>query len=134
MAGMARLDVIGNIGRDCEIRYSQTGTPMASFSIAHSPRARQGQEERTNWYRCTLMGPRAESLKQYLVKGKQVFVRGDFDAREYEKDGQTRTSLDIFVTEIELLGSRQDGAQQGSQGKQAGNDWFTESDESTAPF
>ena len=113
MAGMARVEVIGNLGRDGEVTYNDKGDPRIVFTVAHSPRVQQGQPERTAWYRCTLFGKPAESLSQYLVKGKQVFVRGDLDVREYKgNDGQTRTSLDIFVKEIELLGSRQDGEQQ----------------------
>lgn len=113
MAGMSRIEIIGNIGRDAEMRYSQEGTPRLSFSVAHSPRVKQGEQERTSWYRCTLTGKRAEALQQYLVKGKQVFVRGDFDVREYtNKDGNVATSLDVFVGEIELIGARVEGQQQ----------------------
>lgn len=120
MSGMARLEVIGNLGSDSIMRYTAEGTGMLSFSVAHSPRAKQGDQERTHWYKCTLTGKRAEALQQYLVKGKQVFVRGDFDVREYtNKDGNVATSLDMFVSEIELIGARVEGQQQGQAPQQA---------------
>lgn len=133
MAGMCRVDLIANVGKDAELTATDTGAAKCVFTVAHSPRVQQGQPERTSWYRCTLVGKRAESLQQYLVKGKQVFVRGDFDVREFTgKDGAVRTSLDVFVSEIELLGSRVDG-QQGTQAPAKRNSDFDDFDDS-APF
>lgn len=127
MAGMARVELVGNLGRDGEVTFTTNGDPKCVFTVAHSPRTQQGQAERTAWYRCTLFGKRAESLAQYLVKGKQVFVRGDLDVREYKgNDGQMRTSLDVFVSEIELLGSRQDGNQASQNSRRDNSDLFEE--------
>ena len=148
MAGISKVILVGNLGRDPETRYTPNGTMNVQFTMAVSRRYRDqsGQDqERTNWFRVTAWGKLAEiadSLSQngYLTKGKQVYVEGRLDAREYQdQQGQTRTSLDVNATELQLLGSRADaeggqfggggggqfgggGRGQGGQGGQRGGD------------
>jgi single-strand DNA-binding protein len=117
MAGIAKITLVGNLGRDPETRYTPSGKMNVQFTMAVSRRFNDQsgqQQERTNWYRVTAWGGLAESLDRmaqsgYLVKGKQVYVDGRLEAREYQdQQGQTRTSLDVTANELQLLGSRGD--------------------------
>ncbi len=94
----------GNIGSDCQTRYAPNGDAIASFSVALTHG--YGDKKGTAWLRCSLFGKRAESLAPYLVKGQLVGIVGEFAPREYEKDGQTRMSLDVRVSNVDLLGKR----------------------------
>ena len=118
MAGIAKITLVGNLGRDPETRYTPNGKMNVQFTMAVSRRFNDQsgqQQERTNWYRVTAWGGLAESLDRlaqsgYLAKGKQVYVDGRLEAREYQdQQGQTRTSLDVTANELQLLGSRADG-------------------------
>lgn len=124
MAGISKVTIIGNLGRDPETRYTPNGTMNVQFSIAVNRTFRdQGgqQQERTNWFRITAWGKLAEIMdgmtqNGYLTKGKQVYVEGRLDAREYQdQSGQTKTSLDVNATEIQLLGTRADSEMGGGQ-------------------
>jgi single-strand DNA-binding protein len=118
MAGIAKITLVGNLGRDPETRYTPNGKMNVQFTMAVSRRFNDQsgqQQERTNWYRVTAGGGLAESLDRlaqsgYLAKGKQVYVDGRLEPREYQdQQGQTRTSLDVTANELQLLGSRADG-------------------------
>jgi single-strand DNA-binding protein len=118
MAGVSKVTLIGNLGRDPETRYTPNGIMNVQFTMAVSRRwTDQGgqQQERTTWFRITAWRRLAETLDQltqsgYLVKGKQVYVQGNIEAREYQdQQGQTRTSLDVTADDVLLLGSRADG-------------------------
>ena len=118
MAGIAKVTLVGNLGRDPETRYTPNGRMNVQFTMAVSRRFNDQsgqQQERTNWYRVTAWGGLAESLDRlaqngYLAKGKQVYVDGRLEPREYQdQQGQTRTSLDVTANELQLLGSRADG-------------------------
>jgi single-strand DNA-binding protein len=117
MAGIAKITLVGNLGRDPETRYTPNGTMNVTFTMAVSRRFTDQsgqQQERTNWYRVTTWGKLAETTDRlaqngYLTKGKQVYVDGRLEAREYQdQQGQTRTSLDVTANELQLLGSRAD--------------------------
>lgn len=118
MAGIAKITLVGNLGRDPETRYTPNGRMNVQFTMAVSRRFNDQsgqQQERTSWYRVTAWGGLAESLDRlaqngYLAKGKQVYVDGRLEPREYQdQQGQTRTSLDVTANELQLLGSRADG-------------------------
>ncbi|MBA3337017.1 MAG: single-stranded DNA-binding protein [Chloroflexia bacterium] len=117
MAGISKVILIGNLGRDPETRYTPNGTMNVQFSLAVSRRYTDssGQDqERTNWFRVTAWGKLAETLdglsqRGFVGKGKQVYVEGRLDAREFQdQQGANRTSLDVNATEFQLLGSRSD--------------------------
>lgn len=116
MASLAKITLIGNLGGDPETRYTPQGTLVANFSIAVNNRARGDQPETTNWYRCSCFGKLAETVanlaeRGFLVKGKQVYIDGGFEAREWTaNDGGTRTSLDVTVRELQMLGQREDAS------------------------
>lgn len=124
---LAKVTIIGNLGRDPETRYTPSGALNVQFSVAASRRWRdsQGQEqENTTWFRVTAWGRLAETLvnlneRGALVKGRQVYVEGRIESREFTgSDGQVRTSLDVNASEVQLLGNRQDN--QGGEGAGGG--------------
>jgi single-strand DNA-binding protein len=122
MASLAKITLVGNLGRDAELRYTPKQTPLLEFSLATNERWNDssGQtHEHTQWFRCTLWGRQAESLKQYLLKGKQVYVDGKLRVRDYEtKEGEKRYSLDVRVDTLQLLGGGGGGGGYGSSGGQ----------------
>ena len=112
---LAKAQIIGNLGRDPETRYTGKGMLNVSFSVATSRRwTDQGgqQQEKTTWFRVTAWGKLAETLDKmtqdgYLEKGKQVFVSGRIDLNEYTgQDGTPRASLELTADDVQLLGSR----------------------------
>ena len=109
----------GRLGRDCETRFTQAGMAICSFTVAVDYGF--GENKGTNWIRCSLFGKRAEGgLPKYLVKGTQVAVSGELKVREYDdKDGNKRTSVDVSVDKLDLIGGRSDA--QGGGGYQQGN-------------
>ena len=125
---LAKVTIIGNLGRDPETRYTPGGAMNVQFSVAASRRYtdREGQQqEQTTWFRITGWGRLAETMDKLtqsgsLAKGKQVYVEGRLEAREYtDQGGQTRTSLDVNATELQLLGTRADA--EGGFGQSGGN-------------
>jgi single-strand DNA-binding protein len=117
MAGVSKVTLIGNLGRDPETRYTPNGIMNVQFTMAVTRRwTDQGgqQQERTTWFRITAWRRLAETLDSltqngYLAKGRQVYVLGNLEAREYQdQQGQTRTSLDVTADEVLLLGTRGD--------------------------
>lgn len=109
MAGMNKIMLIGNAGRDPEMRYTADGTPVTSFSLAVTRRtgSRDGdRQEETTWFRISCWRRLAEIANQYVTKGKQVYIEGRVSVSTFEgQDGKTRASLDVTATELVLLGS-----------------------------
>ena len=107
---MNKIIIIGNLGRDPEVRYTPTGQMVASFSIASNHRYKTAsgeQREETEWFNCQAFGKLAETCNAYLSKGQQVYVEGRLTSRTYQtRDGQTRHSNDITIREIQFLGSK----------------------------
>ena len=120
MAGINRVMLIGNLGKDPEVRYSQQGTAICNITIATSEswtdKSTGEKQEKTEWHRCVSFGKQAEVLGKYLVKGSQVYVEGKLQTRQYEKDGQTHYATDIVVQEFTFLGV---GQQSGGGNKPA---------------
>ena len=114
---MNKIIVIGNLGRDPEMRYTPSGQSVTSFSIASNRRyttASGEQREETEWFNVNAWGRLAETCNQYLTKGQQVYVEGRLRSRTYQgNDGQTRVSLDINLTEMQMLGRRGDNMNEG---------------------
>ena len=108
----------GRLGRDCEQRFTQGGMAICSFTVAVDYGF--GDNKGTNWVRCSLFGKRAEGgLPQYLKKGAQVAISGELRVREYDdKDGNKRTSVEVSVDKLDLIGGREGGGggQQSQQG------------------
>jgi single-strand DNA-binding protein len=112
-----KIMLIGNLGRDPEMRYTPNGKPVTQFSVAVSHSRPDGQggwiDDGTDWYRISVFGDRAERAADQLRKGNKVFVEGRFKTREFEgKDGEKRTSLDVIsdnVISLERRGRDEDG-------------------------
>lgn len=99
----------GRLGRDAELRYTQAGEAILSFSVASD--IGFGDRKTTNWFNCSVWGKRGESLAEYLKKGQQVTVYGQLTLRQYEgRDGSKQMSPDVRVNEISLQGQRGDDA------------------------
>jgi single-strand DNA-binding protein len=109
---LSKIQIIGNLGRDPELRYTPSGRPVASFTVAvnQSTKNQQSGEwiESTDWFRVSLWGERGERAAENLRKGSRVFVDGRFRTREYEaNDGQKRISLDITADTVLGLDKRE---------------------------
>lgn len=105
-----KVIIIGNLGRDPEMRYSPSGNPMTSFSVATNRRytgPNGEQRDQTEWFNCTASGRLADTCNQYLARGRQVYIEGRLSTRQYDRrDGTPGFSLDVFVTEVQFLGRR----------------------------
>lgn len=118
MTGWQQVIIVGNLGRDAEMKYLQSGQGVCSFNVAVSEswndRQTNERREKTTWFRCSAWGQIGESVHQYLTKGKQVMVIGTVEARAYtDNGGQPAASLELRVRDIRLLGQRGDGERQG---------------------
>ena len=111
MASVNKVILVGNLGRDPEVRYLPSGDPVANVTIATSSRykSKTGEMvEETEWHRVTFFGRLAEIVSQYLKKGRSIYVEGRFKTRKYtDKDGQEKYATDIIASEMQMLGSRE---------------------------
>lgn len=108
---------VGNLGQDAETRVTPKGDSVVSFSVG--VQSGFGDKATTTWARCSMFGKRGEAVSPYLLKGQQVAVSGELSTREWnDKNGQTRTSVEVRVAEIQLVGKR-DGQQQAAPRQQA---------------
>lgn len=103
MSDINRVTLIGRLGADPELRYSQAGKAVCNFRIAVN---RRGKDAEADWIPCTAFDKLAEVCGQYLKRGKQVAVDGRLQTRTYEKDGQKRSAFDVIVSDMQLLGPR----------------------------
>jgi single-strand DNA-binding protein len=109
-----KITIIGNLGRDPELRYTPQGKPVCDFSVATSERWKDPQsgenKEETTWFRITFWGRQAEVASQYLKKGRPVYVEGRLKMREWtDRDGRPRTSLEVMGSDLQLIGTKMDG-------------------------
>ena len=102
---MQVITIAGRLARDAELRHTQGGDSVCSFSVAVDQR--DGKDRSTNWFRVSIWGKRVESLAPYLLKGAAVTVSGSFSVSEYEG----KTQLNVRANEIALQGGRGDGSQ-----------------------
>lgn len=113
MAGYQKIQIIGNVGRDPEMRFTSQGKAVTSFSVAVTRRfgSREGgQDEETLWFRVSAWEGLAEICNQYLTKGKQVFIEGRLRPPSVytDRNGAPRASLEITASEMQMLGSKGD--------------------------
>jgi single-strand DNA-binding protein len=113
MAGLCKVIVIGNLGRDPEKRYTQDGRPVTRFSVAATTRRRERDGEwadHTEWFSVTVFGRQAETLAERVGKGTRVYVEGRLESRQYEtQNGGKGFSLDVIANEVIVLADRQRG-------------------------
>ena len=108
MASLNKIIIIGNLGKDPEMRYTPSGSPVTSFSVATSYRytnANGEPKEETEWFTVVVWQKQAESCNQYLAKGRQVYVEGRLHTRNWEgKDGQRHFTVEIIANRVLFLG------------------------------
>ena len=113
--GINKAIIVGNLGRDPEVRYTANGSAVANVTIATSESWKDKQsgerQERTEWHRVVFFGRLAEIAGEYLKKGAQVYIEGRLQTRKWEdKSGQERYTTEIVASEMQMLGSRGGGA------------------------
>ena len=121
---MQPMTITGSLGRDAELKSTQSGDNVLSFSVASSQG--YGDNKTTNWYRCTLWGKRGSSIAQYLTKGTKVTVYGEFSTSEYE--GKTQLNLRVYEVEWQ----RNDAPRQQADTPAQNDSW--DDDDSGVPF
>jgi single-strand DNA-binding protein len=108
-----KIIVVGNLGRDPELRYTPQGNAVCSFSMASNEKRRDKAGEMqdvTTWFRITLWGNQAENAAKYLAKGRQVYIEGRLRVEEWtDREGNNRYSLEVNATEMQFLGGARDG-------------------------
>jgi single-strand DNA-binding protein len=111
--GINKVILVGTLGKDPEVRYSQSGSALTSVSIAtnESWKDKNGEkQERTEWHRVKFFGKLAEIAGEYLKKGGQVYIEGSLRTEKYtDKQGVEKYSTDIIANEMQMLGGRMDG-------------------------
>lgn len=109
MGSVNKAILVGNLGRDAEMRFTAGGTPVATVSLATTERFtdREGQKrEDTQWHRVVIWGKTAESLHEYLTKGKQIYVEGRIETKEWtDKEGKKAKTTEIRADKVVLLSS-----------------------------
>ena len=124
MASLNKVMLIGNLGKDPEVRYTASGQAVASFNLATSEKFKNKSgewEERTEWHRVTLWARLAEVAGEYLSKGKTVYIEGRLQTREYEKDGIKRYTTEIVGEKMQMLSPKGENRAAGAPGAPAGN-------------
>jgi len=133
MGSVNKVFLVGNLGRDAEMRFTSGGTPVATVSLATTERFKDrdgNQKEDTQWHRIVIWGKTAESLHEYLTKGKQIYVEGKIQTREWtDKEGKQAKTTEIRADRIVLLGS----AGGGEARARAPRERFAEAGESGPP-
>ena len=126
MGSLNKVLLIGNLGKDPELRYTPDGMAILKFSLATTERFTDksgNKAEKAVWHNIVAFDKMGQTLANYLNKGKQVFVEGRINNRSYEdKEGNTKYISEIIATNIVLLGAKGDG---GSQSRQAGDEYET---------
>jgi single-strand DNA-binding protein len=110
MASVNKVILIGNLGRDPELRYTQGGSAVTNFSVATNEKWRDkdgNNQERTEWHRVVVWGRSAENCAQYLQKGRSVYIEGRLQPRDWEdKEGNKRQTTEINALTVQFLGGR----------------------------
>jgi single-strand DNA-binding protein len=110
MSSLNKIMLIGNLGRDPEIRYTPEGTPVANFSLATSENwtdKNGSRQEHTEWHNIVAWKRLADLSQKYLSKGRQVYIEGRIRTREWnDRDGNKRRTTEVVATQMVLLGSR----------------------------
>jgi single-strand DNA-binding protein len=105
-----RIILVGNLGRDPELRYTPQGTPVCSFTLATNERRKDKageMQDQTTWFRVTLWGRQAETASQYLTKGRPVYIEGRLRVEEWtDRDGKPRHTIEVHATDMQFIGGQ----------------------------
>ncbi len=121
-----KIILVGNLGRDPELRYTPQGTPVCSFTVATNEKRkdRAGEaQDFTTWFRVTLWGRQAETASQYLTKGRPVYIEGRLRLEEWtDRDGKQRYTLEVHATDMQFIGGGRTDEAPYAGGKAASTD------------
>jgi len=110
MSSVNKVILIGNLGRDPELRFTKEGQGVTNFSVATNERWRDKEgnnQERTEWHRIVVWGKQAENCAQYLQKGRSVYIEGRLQTRDWEdREGSKRQTTEIVAQTVQFLGGR----------------------------
>ena len=127
MASVNKASIVGNLGKDPEVRYTQSGAPVCNFSVATTETwfdQENQKQERTDWHNIVVWGKQAEACGKYLAKGRACYIEGRIQTRNYDaQDGTKRYVTEIVAQRVQFLGGRDNGQQQqhnGSDYEQSG--------------
>jgi single-strand DNA-binding protein len=113
MAGVNKVILIGNLGKDPELRYTPNGQPVTSFSLATTERwndKNNQKQEKTEWHNIVVWGKLAELVNQYLKKGRSAYIEGRITTRSWDdKDGIKKYRTEIIANQVQFLGGNQGG-------------------------
>ena len=119
MASVNKAIIVGNLGKDPEVRFTQSGQAMARFSVATTDTwmdRENSRQERTEWHNIVVWGKQAETCGQYLSKGRQVYIEGRIQTRKFEdREGKERYFTEINAQQVTFLGSRDGGGTRSGQ-------------------
>ncbi|UCD18428.1 MAG: single-stranded DNA-binding protein [Candidatus Zixiibacteriota bacterium] len=111
MASVNKVILIGNLGKDPELRYTPGGQAVANFSLATSEKWRDkdgAMQDKTEWHNIVLWGRQAEIAKEYLSKGRQVYIEGRIQTRSWDdKEGNKRYTTEVVAQRLQFLGTRE---------------------------
>jgi single-strand DNA-binding protein len=123
--GLNKVQIIGHLGREPEMRYTPSGKPVTTFTVAVSRSWSAADGERhseTEWFNVVAFGALAEICKQYLIKGKQVYIEGRLQTRRWDdKEGVKHSSVEVVANEMMMLGERRDHANQTQSASEPGS-------------
>ena len=105
MASLNKVIIIGNLGKDPDIKYTQNGTAVANFSVATTFKPKDG-DEKTEWHRIVAWDRLAEIIGEWVKKGSQIYIEGRLQTRSWEKDGVTRYTTEIIAERMLMLGGK----------------------------
>ncbi len=134
-----KVILLGNLGRDPEIRSTASGTPVANLSLATNRRWKDrdgNRQEQTEWHRIVVFGRQAEVAGEYLSRGRQIYVEGRLQTRSWEdtQTGVTRYSTEVVCRNFQRLGQRDAGGAAGPPATQPGQDQGPEPEDDDIPF
>ena len=114
---MNNISITGRLTRDQELKYTASGAAIGKFAVAVDRRVKQGDSwvKQASFFDCVIFGKMAESLGQYLTKGKQVGISGEMVQNFWESEGQKKSRWEVIVRELALLGGRSEVQQQGQE-------------------
>jgi single-strand DNA-binding protein len=126
--GLNKVMIIGNLGRDPEMRYTPSGKPVTTFSVATSRtwNTSEGEKrEETEWFNIVAWSSLAEICKQFLTKGQQVYIEGRLQTRHWDdQDGNKHTSVEIVANEMIILSERREGGEGSSESESITDEEF----------
>jgi single-strand DNA-binding protein len=136
--GLNKVQIIGHLGKEPEMRYTPSGKPVTTFSVAVSRSWNSADGERhseTEWFNVVAWGNLAEICKQYLTKGQQVYIEGRLQTRRWDdKEGVKHTSIEVVANEMMMLGDRKDHNNSQSSPDSAAAEGAPETNEDEFPF